>query len=115
MVTGNDQYGNEYNADTATALVEKLRDNAVFSELSVMATIAKTTLFGKETKGNLNLARVMDYNSDTGDMSLLFFGKNVDHAERMDGMVVVPRVMIDRDSGVVTCITGFEVVPAMEA
>ena len=115
VVTGNDQYGNEYNADTATALVEKLRDNAVFSELSVMATIAKTTLFGKETKGNLNLARVMDYNSDTGDMSLLFFGKNVDHAERMDGMVVVPRVMIDRDSGVVTCITGFEVVPAMEA
>lgn len=115
VVTGSDHHGNEYNAESATALVEKLRDNAVFSELSVMATIAKTTLFGKETKGNLNLARVMDYNSDTGDMSLLFFGKNVDHAERMDGMVVVPRVMIDRDSGVVTCITGFEVVPAMEA
>lgn len=116
VVTGNDQYGNEYNADTATALVEELRDNGVFSKLSVMATMTKANLFGKEdAKGNINLARVMDYDSETGDISLLFFGKNVDHAERMENMVVVPRVMIARDTSDVTCITGFEVVPAMEA
>ena len=116
VVTGNDQYGNEYNADTATALVEELRDNGVFYKLSVMATMTKANLFGKEdAKGNINLARVMDYDSETGDISLLFFGKNVDHAERMENMVVVPRVMIARDTTDVTCITGFEVVPAMEA
>lgn len=115
VVTGNDQYGNEYNADTATALVEELRDNGVFSKLSVMATMTKSNLFGKDIKGNVNLARVMDYNSDTGDISLLFFGKNVDHAERMENMVIVPRVMTDRETADVTCITGFEVVPAMEA
>ena len=116
VVTGNDQYGNEYNAGTATALVEELRDNGVFSKLSVMATMTKANLFGKEdAKGNLNLARVMDYNSETGDISLLFFGKNVDHADRMENMVIVPRVMTDRETSDVTCITGFEVVPAMEA
>ena len=115
VVTGVDQHGNSYNAESATMLVEKLRDNNVFTELSVMATIAKTTLFGKETKGNLNLARVMDYNSDTGDMALLFFGKNVDHADKMEDMVIVPRVMTDRDTSDETCITGFEVVPAMDA
>lgn len=116
VVTGEDQYGNKYNAESATTLVEKLRDNKTFVELSVMATIAKSTLLDKEgVKGNLNLARVMDFNSETGDVSLLFFGKNVDHAERMDGMVIVPRVMTDRETSDVTCITGFEVVPAMEA
>ena len=115
VVTGNDQYGNTYNAESATVLVEKFRDNNTFAELSVMATIAKSTLLGKDVKGNLNLARVMDFNSETGDMSLLFFGKIVDHADRMENMVVVPRVMTDRETSDVTCITGFEVVPAMEA
>lgn len=116
VVTGNDQYGNEYNADSATALMEELCGNGTFSKLSVMATMTKANLFNKEdAKGNVTLARVMDYNSETGDISMLFFGKNVDYADRMEDKVVVPRVMIDRETGDVTCITGFEVVPAMEA
>ena len=116
VVTGKDQRGNEYNANSATALVEELCNDGVFTKLSVMATMTKANLFGKDdAKGNVNLARVMDYNSETGDISLLFFGKNVDHAERMENMVVVPRVMTDRETSNVTCITGFEVVPAMEA
>lgn len=116
VVTGKDQYGNDYNTDSANALIEDLTNIGAFSKLSVPATMTKANLFGKDdAKGNVNLARVMDYNTETGDISLLFFGKNVDHAERMNGMVIVPRVMTDRDTGNVTCITAFEVIPAMEA
>lgn len=116
VVTGTDQYGNNFNAESAIALMEKLYTNNTFTMLSVMASMSKKNLFGREdAKGSVNVARVVGYDTASGSVSLTFFGKNVDNAEKMDGMVVIPHVLIDRATSDASCITGFEIVPEMDA
>ena len=116
VVTGTDQYGNNFNAESATALMEKLYTSNTFTMLSVMASMSKKNLFGREdAKGSVNVARVVGYDTTSGSVSLTFFGKNVDNAEKMDGMVVIPHVLIDRATSDASCITGFEIVPEMDA
>lgn len=116
VVTGTDQRGNTFNAESATALMKQLHDNNTFTVLSVMATMAKKNLFDREdAKGSVNIARIVGYDEESGNVSLTFFGKNVDNAEKMDGMVVIPHVLINRETSDASCITGFEIVPEMDA
>ena len=116
IVSGKDQNGNDYDADSALNIVADLQDNAVFEKLSVMATIAKKTILNKEdARGVMSVARVQAYNVDKGEVDLLFFGKNAEHASIVDDMVVVPRVRLGRDTDEVVTILAFEIVNAMEA
>lgn len=116
IVTGKDQNGNDYDATSANTIVADLQTAGVFNKLSVMATIAKKYVLNKEdVRGVMNIARVQSYNAESGEIDLLFFGKNVEHAETISDMVVVPRVRTERDSDKVTTILAFEIVNAMEA
>lgn len=116
IVSGKDQNGNDYDADSALNIVTDLQDNAVFEKLSVMATIAKKVALGKEdARGVMSIARVQAYNVDKGEVDLLFFGKNAELANAVDDMVVVPRVRLGRNTDEVATILAFEIVNAMEA
>ena len=116
IVSGKDQNGNDYDADSALNIVANLQDNAVFEKLSVMATIAKKVALGKEdARGVMSVARVQAYNVDKGEVDLLFFGKNAEFANIVDDMVVVPRVRLGRDTDEVSTILAFEIVNAMDA
>ena len=116
IVSGKDQKGNDYDADSALNIVTDLQDNAVFEKLSVMATIAKKIALGKEdARGVMSIARVQAYNADKGEVDLLFFGKNAELADVVNEMVVVPRVRMGRDTDEVATILAFEIVNAMEA
>ena len=116
IVSGKDQNGNDYDAISATNIVADLQANNVFEQLSIMATISKKVIFNKEdARGVMNIARVQSYNTETGDIDLLFFGRNTEYANTVDGMAVVPRVRTERDSDKVTTILAFEIVNMMEA
>lgn len=115
VVSGVTDRGYEYNADSANTLVSELVEAGCFKKLTVMADCDKATLFGNDAKGSVKLARIMDFDANSGQMSLLFFGRNVDHAEKMNDMAVVPSVLFDRESGDVTNIASFRVVPLTEA
>ena len=52
--------------------------------------------------------------AESGNVDLLFFGKNTEYAATVENMAVVPRVRTDRDSKVTT-ILAFEIVNMMEA
>jgi len=116
VVTGQDQWGNEYDAESAKAIVAELQTNGTFVKLAVMATIAKKVLFNKEdARGVADVARIQSYNVETGEVDLLFFGRNTEHAAKMDDMVVVPRVRCGYKTTEVASIMSFEIVPQMEA
>lgn len=116
VVTGKNQHGYDYDAQSAKDIVAELQSNGTFEKLSVMATIAKKTLFNKEdARGYVDVARIQGYNVETGEVDLLFFGKNTEHANNMDNMVVVPRVRCGRDTTEVATIMSFEIVPEMDA
>ena len=116
IVSGKDQYGNDYNADSALDIVTNLQDNNVFEKLSVMANIAKKIALGKEdARGVMSVARIQAYTVDNGEVDLLFFGKNAEFANVVDNMVVVPRVRLGRDTDDVATILAFEIVNAMDA
>ena len=116
VASGKDQHGYDYDAESATAIVAVLQNNGTFEKLSVMAIIAKKTVFNKvDARGTMSVARVQYYNTETGEVDLLFFGKNTELANNMDDMVVVPRVRLGRDTDKVATILSFEIVPTMEA
>ena len=116
VVTGKDQNGNDYDANSVNTLVSDLQNSNVFSKLSVMATMTRSLALGKDdAKGVINAARIQSYDAEKGEMSLLFFGKNTDLASIVDDMVIVPHVRTAYRSNVVDTITAFEIVPAMEA
>ena len=116
VASGKDQHGYDYDAESAEAIVADLQKNGTFTKLSVMATMAKKVAFNKDdARGVLSVARVQSFNSEKGEMDLLFFGKNTEFANNMDNMVVVPRIRLGRDTDKVETILSFEIVPAMEA
>ena len=116
VVTGKDQNGYDYDADSALDIVADQQSSDVFEKLSVMATIAKSVVLNKEdARGVMNVARITSYNPETKEMDLLFFGKNTETAPKVEDMVVVPRVRLGRDTDKVATILSFEIVNAMEA
>lgn len=116
VVTGKDQNGYDYDADSALEIVANLQTADVFEKLSVMATLAKSVVLNKEdARGVMNVARITSYNAETKEMDLLFFGKNIENASKVEDMVVVPRVRLGRDTDKVSTILSFEIVNAMEA
>lgn len=115
IVTGKDQHGNDYDANSALALVADLQEAGTFDKLSIMAIVGKKYILNKEdAHGTMSIARVQSYNAESGNVDLLFFGKNTEYANAVENMAVVPRVRTDRDSKVTT-ILAFEIVNMMEA
>lgn len=116
IVSGQDRFGNEYNAETAVQIMANLQNADVFAQLSVSACMQKSVCLNKkDIKGTMNVARILSYDSESGNVELLFFGKNVEYAKfEDDTMALVPHVRIDR-SGDVSTISAFEIVPVMEA
>lgn len=116
VITGTDQNGNVYDADSALAIVADLQNAGVFDKLSIMATVGKDLILNKEdARGIMSVARVQSYNAESGEVDLLFFGKNTEYAAVVNDMAVVPRVRTERDSKKVTTILAFEIVNMMEA
>ena len=116
IVTGKDQYGNDYDADSVNELIADIQSTGTFDKLSIMATVAKKVVLNKEdARGVMSVARIQSYNPENGEIDLLFFGKNAEYADKCSGMAVVPRVRCDRDSKKVTTILAFEIINMMEA
>lgn len=114
MRGGIDRVGNEYNTDSLNAILTSLQEADVFTKLSVSVTIAKNLCMGEDAKGVLTVARIQSFDAEHGEMSICFFGKNVEYAEKVNDMVIVPRVRTSRDSKDVSTIFGFEIVPESE-
>lgn len=116
VASGMDNHGHEYDADSAIELITNLHDTGVFTKLSVMANVANALLVNKEdAKGTRSVARVQSFDAAEKTVNLTFFGKNVDTAEKLENMVVVPRVRTGRDSTKVETILFFELVNPMDA
>lgn len=115
VVTGRDARGNEYDPLQVTERVELIQSCTIFDILSINATMAKSLCFNNtDLKGQINVARIKSYDKETGNIELIFIGKNTEFANIVDDMVVVPRIRINRD-GNVDSILSFDIVPAMEA
>ena len=116
IATGVDNRGHEYDADSAIALIDDLNKSGTFTKLSVMVNVANSIVMGKEdAKGMRNIARVQSFNAEDKTVDLSFFGKNVESVDKLDGMVVVPRIRTGRDTTNVECIMFFELVNPMDA
>ena len=115
VVTGRDARGNEYDPAQVNERVEHIQNCTIFDILSISASMAKSICFNNaELKGQINIARIKSYDVATGNMELVFIGKNTEFANIVDDMVVVPRVRLNRD-GNVDSILSFDIIPAMEA
>ena len=116
IVSGKDNHGHDYDPDSAIELIDDLVKNDVFTKLSIMASIANAALMGKEdARGMRNVARITTVNCEDKTVDMTFFGKNVEAADKLDEMVVVPRVRTARDDTKVETILYFEIVNPMEA
>jgi hypothetical protein len=116
IASGKDRFGNNYNAESANSIMAELQECNVFSKLSVSACMPKSQCLKKDIKGTMNVARILSYDAESGNVELLFFGKNVEYAKfEDDTMALVPHVRIDRNNGDVSTIAAFEIVPIMEA
>ena len=116
IINGHDRVGKEYNPDSLIKVLTDLQEADVFSKLSINLTIAKNLCIdGDNIKGVLSIARIQSFDIEHGEMSICLFGKNVEYADKITDMVIVPRIRTSRDSDAVSTILGFEIVPAMEA
>ena len=102
----------EYNIDSCQKILADLQNNGVFSKLSISVTMAKSICVGDVTaRGVMSVARIQSYDEKSGEMSIMFFSKNVEYAKLItDDMVIIPRVRTGRDSVDVSTILGFEIV-----
>ena len=116
IVTGKDSKGYDYDTESLNVMVKDLQNAGVFDKLSIPASAPKSIVLGKDdAKGNMNVARVMSFDVTTSKANLLFFGKNIDIAEKLEGLVLVPRVRLGRDNDQVETILSFDLVNAMDA
>ena len=115
VVNGHDRVGKEYNPDSLIKVLTDLQAADVFTKLSINLTIEKKLCIDGDVKGVLSIARIQSFDTEHGEMSICLFGKNVEYADKITDMVIVPRVRTSRDSDEVSTILGFEIVPAMEA
>lgn len=113
VVTGVDQKGNDYDAASAKSIMTDLQNAGCFEKLSVSVGIAREKL--NAGKGVMTLGRLQSYNVETEEIEVLLIGKNVELADTVKDMVIIPRVRTAYNSTEVTSILGFDVVPAMEA
>lgn len=115
ITSGVDSYGNPYNPDSLYDLLCDLEDSKVFTKLSVSLTIEKVYLGDNNGRGVKTIARVQSYDKANGQMSICLFGQNTEYANILNGMVIVPKVRINRNSEEVSTILGFDIVPATKA
>lgn len=112
VVSGVDNKGKEYNAQSAIDIISDLQDNGVFTKLSVDVTMNKAKcLDNPDAKGVMSIARLQSFDVETQEISVMLFGKNTSFADKItNNMVIVPRVRTGRDSDDVVTILGFEIV-----
>ena len=112
VVSGVDNKGKEYNAQSAIDIISDLQDNGVFTKLSVDVTMNKAKcLDNPDAKGVMSIARLQSFDVETQEISVMLFGKNTSFADKItNSMVIVPRVRTGRDSDDVVTILGFEIV-----
>ena len=111
VVSGKDNYGRTYDPASATAVISELAEAGTFTKLSVMANVANSILTDKEdAKGVRNVARIQSFDAENSTMEVTFFGKNVDFADKLTDLVIVPRVRTAHNSDKVDCIMYFEIV-----
>lgn len=116
VFTGKDSHGNDYDTDSAIEILNDLQNAGCFTKLSVYTTMAKKICFGRDdARGVMSVARIQSFDAESGEMSIMFFAKNVEYAKLVDDMVIVPRVRTGRDTTKVSTIFGFEIVNPMEA
>ena len=101
----------EYHVDTAFDLIKSIADLGIFDRLSVDVKMAKSVAFNIENaKGQVPVARLRNYDSENQNVTILFFGRNVDIADKVtDKTVLIPHVLTDKEGNVETFI-GFELV-----
>lgn len=115
VVTGVDARGNQYDSAQVNERVEHIQECSIFDILSINASLAKSICFNNaDLKGQISVARIKSYDASTGNMEIIFIGKNTEFANIVDDMVIVPRVRLNRD-GNVESILSFDIIPAMEA
>ena len=112
VVSGVDNKGKEYNAQSAIDIISDLQDNGVFTKLSVDVTMNKAKcLDNPDAKSVMSIARLQSFDVETQEISVMLFGKNTSFADKItNNMVIVPRVRTGRDSDDVVTILGFEIV-----
>lgn len=110
-----DCHGNEYDMNSLYEVMDQLQDAGVFSMLSVMATMPKRICLNDENaKGVMSVARISSYNKETNEISVTFYSKNIEFANLIDNMIMVPRVRTGRDTDNVSTILGFEITNGIE-
>ena len=114
VVTGRDFKGNEYDPESCKAIVAELQEAGCFDKLSVAVNISRDKII-EGSKGSMNIGRLQKYNTETEMIELLLIGKNAEHAEIIEHLVVVPRVRTTYGSTEVVTILGFDLVDPMEA
>lgn len=115
IFTGKDQRGQEYDVESCKNILIDLQTAKCFEKLSVSISLARSFIGDENALGSVNFGRFNDYNIDTEEVTVLILGKNIENADIVTDMVVVPRVRVARDSTEVTSILGFDIVPAMDA
>lgn len=113
VLTGKDQKGNDYDTASCLNIINSLNESGCFDKISIQATIGRNRIV-PDAKGVTNVGRILSINED-GYIELLLIGKNVGYADLIDNMVIIPRILKERNSTKVSTILGFEIVPAMEA
>lgn len=101
----------EYHVDTAIDLMKSISDAGVLNKISIDAKMAKAIAFNNDNiRGQISVGRVRSYDHESGNVSILFFGKNVAFADKITAnTVLIPHVLTDKDGNVETFI-GFELV-----
>ena len=112
VASGMDQNGKEYNPESCKDIMVTLESVNTFGLLSINAMLAKSYV-QENAKGVTAAARIQSYNTETGELELAFFGKNVELVPIVDNMVVIPHVRTGKNTTDIVTITGFELVPAM--
>lgn len=107
--TGLDIKGSPYDIESCKKLIRELQDAGVFTKLSVSAIVKKSLISNETGASSFSIARIQSIDVDSQEVSLMVFSKNTEYADKLDGLVLVPRVRTGRDTEEVSTIFGFDV------
>ena len=114
QLSGTTSNGREYTVQNAIDLLYDLHNADTFSKLSVPVQISRVLLEGdEEAHGNVIAGFVKAIRTDSVAIDVTIYGRNVNKIENIDGLVVAPRVIVDRD-GKVTTILGFDLIKSID-
>lgn len=111
ILSGTDTNGVEYDVESCAAIIDSLQSADVFNKISIYVNAPRNVLTGVETdKGTISVGKIQSFNYDDGTMSIMLFGKNTQYADKIDNLVIMPRVRNEKNSTAVASILNFELV-----